>query len=438
MKKAIVGFLLIGFSLFLKSCNTTEPPPNGQKPTLELTLEDVSCIEAWIQLKTTNLQLPAEITLKKNNVAQSTILCNGDTLLYIDSLLPNQTYKFQSVIQSINQSGEAKSNELQVTTLTPTSQEFTWQVYSWGMHSSSEIRDIAIVDENNIWCVGEIYLNDSSGVPNPNAFNALRWNGQNWELQRIYHHSSCNPVDYPAFRSIYAFSDTNIVLASSGSIGWFDGKTNKPDCGIRPLLTGAINKLWGSSSNDLYAVGNEGNIAHYNGTTWQKIETGTDINFRDIYGSVNKDNNEIEIIALASNSGINQRKKLVRINNQTVETLPDSGLADYLSTIWFISGRKYCIGGQGYYQSNTFGPVWERDNTIPQFHITSIRGAGLNDIVLGGSFGLLMHYNGVNWMNYAYITASYFDVISEVAIKGNTIVAAGFKGSKAVVMIGKR
>ena len=199
-----------------------------------------------------------------------------------------------------------------------------------------------------------------------------------------------------------------------------------------------MNKLWGSSSSDLYVVGNEGNIAWYDGTNWQKIESGTDINFRDIYGSVNKDTNELEIIALASNSGINQRKKIVRIKDQIVETLPDSGLADYLSTLWFISGRKYCIGGQGYYESETFGPVWERDDTKPPFHITTIRGAGLNDIALGGSFGLLMHYNGVNWINYAYITASYFDVITEVAIKGNTIVAAGFKGIKAVVMIGKR
>ena len=199
-----------------------------------------------------------------------------------------------------------------------------------------------------------------------------------------------------------------------------------------------MNKLWGSSSNDLYVVGNNGNIAHYNSSQWTKIESSTDIDFRDIYGSVNKETNELEIIALASNSGINQSKKIVRIKDHTVETLPDSGLANYLSTIWFISGRKYCIGGQGYYESRTFGPVWEKNNTIPPFHTTSIRGAGLNDIVLGGSFGLLMHYNGVSWMNYAYITASYFDVISEVAIKGSTIVAAGFKGSKAVVLIGKR
>ena len=109
-----------------------------------------------------------------------------------------------------------------------------------------------------------------------------------------------------------------------------------------------------------------------------------------------------------------------------------------MSTIWFISGRKYCIGGQGYYESRTFGPEWIGDSTKPQFHITSIRGAGLNDIVLGGSFGLLMHYNGVSWFNYAYLSSFYFDVISSIEIKGNVIVAAGYKGSKAVVMVGKR
>ena len=151
-----------------------------------------------------------------------------------------------------------------------------------------------------------------------------------------------------------------------------------------------------------------------------------------------KISDELEIIALASNILANPGKRLLRIKNQTVETLPDSGLSNYLSTIWFMSRRKYCLGGQGYYESRTFGPVWERNTTMPQFHITSIRGAGLNDIVLGGTFGLFMHYNGVSWMNYAYITASYFDVISSVAIKGNTIVAAGFKGSKAVVLVGKR
>jgi len=441
--KNIILLSLILLLLISASCNTTEPPPpDGEKPTLELKLEDVSCTEAWIELRTTNLQLPATITIKQYNptgdtVTQNIILSNADSLLYIDSLLPNQTYKFHSVIQPTSQSEEVKSNELQVTTLTPTSQEFTWQTYSWGMHSSSEIRDIAIIDENNIWCVGAIYLNDSSGAPDPQRYNGVRLEGKEWTVIRIPYIFQGQSFHHP-LQSILSFNENNIWFCGNGVIQW-DGKSYLPIT-IPSNVWGPyqMNKLWGSSSSDLYVVGNEGNIAWYDGTNWQKIESGTDINFRDIYGSVNKDTNELEIIALASNSGINQRKKIVRIKDQIVETLPDSGLADYLSTLWFISGRKYCIGGQGYYESETFGPVWERDNTIPQFHITSIRGAGLNDIVLGGSFGLLMHYNGVSWMNYAYISASYFDVITRVAIKGNTIVAAGFKGSKAVILIGKR
>ena len=428
--KNIILLSLILLLLISASCNTTEPPSNT---TITLKLEDVSCTEAWITLTTANIQLPAAITLKQykptgDTVTKNIILSNEDSLLFIDSLLPNQTYKF---ITTIEQS-KNKSNELSVTTLDTTSHNFTFQSWTFGTIGNSVLYDVAIINENNIWAVGEIYVADTS-INGYTKYNAVHWNGNNWDLKRI-------PIDlngypfYPVIRSVFAFKENDIWFEAG--IHW-DGISFK-QIPFNLQWSGNVNKLWGSSSSDLYAVGNNGNIARYYNGQWSRIETGTDINFRDIYGSINKDNNEVEIIALASNSGINQRKKIVRIKDQIVETLPDSGLADYLSTLWFISGRKYCIGGQGYYESETFGPVWERDDTKPPFHITTIRGAGLNDIALGGSFGLLMHYNGVNWINYAYITASYFDVITEVAIKGNTIVAAGFKGIKAVVMIGKR
>ena len=47
--KAIIKIVLILSAVTVyNSCNTTEPPPppNGEQPTLELKLEDVSCIEA--------------------------------------------------------------------------------------------------------------------------------------------------------------------------------------------------------------------------------------------------------------------------------------------------------------------------------------------------------------------------------------------------------
>ena len=46
--------------------------------------------------------------------------------------------------------------------------------------------DVAIIDENNIWAVGEIYLNDSLGQPDPTPYNAVHWDGISWNLKKIY------------------------------------------------------------------------------------------------------------------------------------------------------------------------------------------------------------------------------------------------------------
>jgi len=44
-----------------------------------------------------------------------------------------------------------------------TSHNFTWQTWTFGEHSSSRLYDVAIINENNIWAVGEIYMKDSLG-----------------------------------------------------------------------------------------------------------------------------------------------------------------------------------------------------------------------------------------------------------------------------------
>jgi len=110
--------LLLFISLVI-SCNTTEPPPSNQK--LTLTAEDASCTEAWLNLKTDNISLPTEVTIKQNDSIVSVSNINSsDTTLYIENLLPNQTYTFKTIIQSTNQ----KSNSVSVTTLDTTSHNF--------------------------------------------------------------------------------------------------------------------------------------------------------------------------------------------------------------------------------------------------------------------------------------------------------------------------
>jgi hypothetical protein len=439
------NFLLLFLFLLLSGCKQPTQPKLEPKAELKLTLEDVSCTEAWIQLKTTNLQLPATLTLYKNNVAQNNILCYGDTLLYIDSLLPNQTYKFKVVLtnnpQPTTYPQPPSSNEVTVTTMDTTSHNFTWQSWEFGECSNSVLYDVAIIDENNIWAVGEIYMRDSLGNCDPKAYNAVHWDGTKWELKRIYTYSACSSIYYAPLKSIYAFSENNIVVTSGGGMWWFNGNKWNAECSINPLLTGAINKLWGSSSNDLYAVGNNGNIAHWDGVRWRKIESGTDLAIRDIWGDFDEETNSYEILAIAAEIDINKGSKILRINKNFTAEENNRGLSWQVGGIWFKPKRKYYVAGAGvHYKHLLSDSAWYRNlpGIITNYVGFAIRGNNTNDVFAAGAFLEIAHYNGVSWRNYLNEISSSSGAIGRVATKENIIAAVGGEGRSALIIIGKR
>jgi hypothetical protein len=66
--------------------------------------------------------------------------------------------------------------------------EFSWQTWTFGELGSSHFRDVAIVDENNIWAVGEItvYDPDSSFNGPDGKLQRCRWDGEKWNLMRTW------------------------------------------------------------------------------------------------------------------------------------------------------------------------------------------------------------------------------------------------------------
>ncbi|BDQ02995.1 glucosyl transferase [Ignavibacterium sp.] len=437
--------LIIQLLLFATSCKqTTEPKLEAE---LKLELEDVSCTEAWIKLTTTNLQLPATVNLLRDGTKAQTInLLVADTVLYVDSLLPNQTYKFQASIQPFNHSGlpaegRHSSNELTVTTMDTTSHNFTWQSWEFGQHSSSTLYDVAIIDENNIWAVGEIYMLDSLGRPDPNAYNAVHWDGTKWELKRIYTYSNCSSIDYAPLRSIYAFASNKIVVTSGGGMWWFDGNRWIAECSINPLLTGAINKLWGSSSEDLYAVGNNGNIAHWDGVRWRKIESGTTLNINDIWGDYNSAESDYEIIFIAAQQFVGPERNIYRIVDKSVEKLSTLNINQgSIHGIWFKTGRKYYVVGNGIYTTNNvnYGSFWDASliNLTP-YYTYAIRGSALNNVLICGSFGELLHYNGFTWQSFQNMLGFFNADFFNIDVKENVTAVVGQKFNSGIIVIGK-
>ena len=320
-----------------------------------------------------------------------------------------------------------------------TSHNFTFETYSFGGQAGScTLYDVAIIDENNIWAVGEINIADTS-QNGYTTYNAVHWNGKDWELKRIPILLN-GTLFYPVIKSIFAFNENDI---------WFEAGIHWDGIAFKQIpfniqWNGNVNKLWGSSSNDLYAVGNNGNIAHYNGSSWTKIESGTELNINDMYGAYNNETNQYEILAIASDypDGIN--KYLFQINGYSVEQLSTYPIMWPLFSVWFVPYREYYTAGSGIYQKHLLqNNRWENDVLqITSYTSTSIRGNNVNDVFVVGAFGDLVHFNGVSWKNDYKDPVLNNGAYSKVAVKRNLVVAVGSNqvsiNSEAVILVGRR
>jgi len=442
--KLLFACISILFCFSIVSCNTTEPPSNT---ALTLKFEDVSCNEAWLKLTTTNLQLPATINLYKNNAISHIYNLNTqDSLLYIDSLLPNRTYKLKvSSIQ--NPLSSISSNELSVTTMDTTSHNFTWQTFEFGQHNSSVLYDVAMIDENNIWAVGKIYMNDSLGHTDTQAYGVAIWNGQSWELKRLFYDTNI-PVTP---RGILVINPNEIYLAS-GSIFRWNGISSTVQLVYSRLSlpdpNATIEKLWGSSGSLIYGVGNAGSIVSYNGQNWQRIESSTDIRLTDIYGSL--DDDHIWVCGWDNNhsGGI-----ILEINNFSTNVIWD-GISNngeyygFMNTLWTNGGEFWLAGGFVFRHSLLFQDVGHlvRIPTIngsklfdPGNFVLRIRGTKRNNIFLAGDLGMLWHYNGTSWNKYDELYNQQFDRrLNSIDVKNNLVVSVGWKNSNAWIVLGEQ
>ena len=438
-KKNLKIFFLLSLPFLMQfSCNTTEPPPPDEtKPTLTLALDDTSCTEAWLQLTTKDLTLPAELTLKQYNptgdsVTQTFSLSTADSLLYIDSLLPNQNYKFKTVLNTTDHP-QPTTNLLSVTTMDTTSHNFTFESWTFGTVGSSTLYDVAIINENNIWAVGEIMIADTS-QNGYTTYNAVHWDGNEWELKRIPYTYN-GQTFYNGLRAVFAFNENDIWFGTGNMIRWNGTQFISVYVGMGMN----INKIWGISSNHLYIVGNEGKIAHYSGTNWQRIESGTTLEFMDIYGANNSKTGKQEIIAVSTRN-LPLDKAIFKIDGNTATQISSTPIQWELFSCWFVPNRHYYVVGSGLYEKiNLAESNWENAPLdITHYGTSRIRGSALNDVFVVGAFGEILHYNGFGWKSFLPELGTFSGSYGSLDIIENLVAITGFESAKAKITIGHR
>ena len=423
MKFVLVSFLVLVVLFLSLSCNEGY---DYSQAALGLGLRDFSCTEAWIEVQIGSNDKTANIYIKKNDeIIQTIRLGQTDSLFYFDNLQPNTAYKFNAI--TYEDGKEVKSNPVTFTTLDTTSHNFTWQTFEFGQHSSSTLYDIAIINENDIWAVGEIYMNDSLGNPDSKIYNAIHWNGSQWELLRIPYYYNGQSF-YSSIKAIYAFNENDIWFGIASLIHW-NGSVYQ-SINTSSFFPALVNKMWGTSSNDFYIVGTNGQIAHYNGSSWAKIGSGTTTNINDAWG-VFENGTSTVYCPVSSVFNPPQDKKILKITSDKVDSI--SWKKDRIVYSCWTNNKNFLfVCGEGVFV-NKYGN-WN-EIVLQPVGTNSIRGNDINDIFIDGDYGFISHFNGLNWQIY---NGNYLKGYSRLSFKNDIVAIAGNYQGKAIIEIGIR
>ena len=306
-----------------------------------------------------------------------------------------------------------------------TSHDFTWQIDTLGA-TSSLLNDVAIVNDTLAYAVGEIYLRDSTGQLDPQAWNAVKWNGQRWEFKRIPFIGPCSAVLYPPLKAIWAFSENNILVTNGGSIVRYDGVNANMDCRMNSLLAGAINKIYAASLQDVYAAGNAGTIVHYANGTWQRVESGTSADIQDIWGSAFTN---YALAAVSNVAALGDLKILKLSLSQQVEQIPWS-TGRRVHSVWFSDDKKIFASGGGVFVRYS-DLRWREQTSVPLIYTRRVRGVTPQDVFVAGDFGLVAHFNGMSWRVFPEVAAALY---YSCDYRQNRMIAVGERSGHAVVL----
>jgi hypothetical protein len=409
--KLMITVLILSAVFLAISCKEcpTEPEPG----TVILSIAYVATQSVYLNISVSDSLNTSEIRIQRDTttILEANIF-SGDTLIIDDSLQSGKTYSYRGYLLDngkVISSGEI----LPVTTMDTTDHEiYSWEIDTLGF--SGEINDIWIISEDDIFAVGE-FVTDSG------TFNVARWNGDRWNLQLVGAIGvNCN--------GIYYFAEDDIWIATGILYHW-NGKEWERyhlwNMGILNESDGGVEYIWGSSPNNIYFVGGNGTIVHYNGSTFRKMESGTTCNLDDIYGI---DENHIWAVGTETK---NTQSVILFYNGKEWQILHDTNQEDFCYSNSFWTDNTYFLflnGGSGRYYFNIIKHEYKKYHEAGRWYGYDIDGLACNDIFASTAGSEVLHYNGSTWHLYTEIKDHFGDYyrIKTIQSKENIIVAGGY------------
>lgn len=172
-----------------------------------------------------------------------------------------------------------------------------------------------------------------------------------------------------------------------------------------PVLFGNdwLNAIWGFSSQDIWAGGDDGKIIHYNGTVWESVPSGVPTqqgrHLNAIWGS-----SPTDVWAGGYMDSMTHFNGTDWVYSPTVVGLAHFGLhGTSSSNIWTVGG--YGVDGGS---SRWDGAQWSPKTTFST-NALGVWGSAANDVWAVGLDGFMSHYDGQTWTKIPAVVSNRLD-----------------------------
>lgn len=315
-----------------------------------------------------------------------------------------------------------------------TSHNVSWRVDTIGVFPSV-LFDVAAIDAQNVWAVGEIERMENGEKI---SYNAVKWNGKEYKYYRLD-----SGAGAPSLRVILDFNKNDFWLFGQNRFTHWNGSSFTH--GVIPLGMGkgSTKAAWGTSSEDFYLVGDNGSISHYNGSSFTLMESNTDVDLFEIDGFIDEKTGKKHIWALGNRDG---KAVVLAYKDGTWSNIWDMDLLGnyrfpqgiYISdsktmimSVWSgldQKGRLYC-----------FDPFDLKRYVLLKGHntwTTSLAARSKNDIFITGAFNSIEHFNGNTFLQYKPLMAN--DYYYNISLFKNNVYAVGTEHQIGLFAHGKR
>jgi photosystem II stability/assembly factor-like uncharacterized protein len=239
----------------------------------------------------------------------------------------------------------------------------------------------------DLWFVGRITDRDTTyldttvdsnvTVSAPDKPFISQYNGLNFADAPI------SGIDWGLY-DIWGSSETNIyAVGYDGTVVHYDGSTWNVELtgGTSPTF---LTSVWGADSTNVYACGSGGALLHFD-TTWQALRTHSYHALWDVWGL-----SDTSVYMVGTNGTV-----IKYSSDDSIMTKMETGITNSLYSIWGTKDDDLYAVGWGGKILRYNGTSWVAEDDMTDFGFLSVWGTSATDIYAAGQ--TVLHYDGFTW-----------------------------------------